>query len=83
MVAAMTELQADLETHFLVEKDVDLREHFSETNVRYLMNDPRVQKTIEKHKMTILIGLANLERKELCTGPFALDIVYQYFQEHE
>ena len=47
------------------------------------MNDPRVQKTIEKHKMTILLGLANLERKELCTGPFALDIVYQYFQEHE
>ena len=28
MVAAMTELQADLETHFLVEKDVDLSEHF-------------------------------------------------------
>ena len=31
--------------------------------MRYLMDDHRVQKTIEKYKMTILIGLANLERK--------------------
>lgn len=45
------------------------------------MDDSSVQKMIEKYKMTILVGLANLKREELNEGTLALDIVYQHFQD--
>jgi len=82
MAAALTELQADLETHFLVETDTDLRTYFNHNSghhVSHLIDDPRVQRAIEKHKMTILVGLAHLGRADLSSGTFALDVVYQHF----
>jgi hypothetical protein len=82
MADALTELQADLETHFLFETDADLRTYFGHSSghhVSHLIDDPRVQRAIEKHKMTILVGLAHLGRADLSSGTFALDVVYQHF----
>jgi hypothetical protein len=63
MLQALTELQADLESTFVLPPETNLADFFKDDLATLrLINKPGIQKHLERHKMDILRGLAWLKK---------------------
>jgi hypothetical protein len=90
MVKAMTKLQAGLECIFPLQTTVNTCAEFFELlkadnkkHLNCIMDNAHIQKLVETHKMSILQGLAWLQKFEVKSYLTVLDTLFQVFSnEH-